>query len=191
MSKQTYKTRTTNSGLLILSKRKNAFLSDEEKMEAAAAKRRKQSQVKKKKLSVLLLRHKVAALWEHGCCMDGWLFPPKNCKKIVEFVQANYPQYAHLQAARSFVYRAVKRHKLGVAAGDSLELDPMRDRRGENRRSTKRKNAAIVQLCDRLFSEDKTTCPKVQRALSGRGFRVSTKTIQRIAKDLDFLWTKP
>ena len=189
--KEEYKTRTTSSGLLILSKRKHAFLTEEEKQEAAAAKRQKASQVKKKKLSVLLLRHKVAALWEHGCCMDGWIFPAKNCKKIIEFFQATYPQYEQFASAKSFVYRAVKRHKLGVAAGDALELDPMRDRRGENRRSTKRKNAAIVDLCDRLLSEDKTSCPKVQRSLRARGFNVSTKTIQRIAKDLDFLWTKP
>ena len=123
--------------------------------------------------------------------MDGWIFAAKNCKKIVEFFQATYPQYARIEAANSFVYRAVKRHKLGLAAGDALELDPMRDRRGENRRATKRKNAEIVALCDRLFTEEKTTCPKVKRALADRGFNVSTKTIQRICKDLDFLWTKP
>ena len=138
-----------------------------------------------------MLRHKVAALWEHGCCMDGWIFAAKNCKKIIEFVQAKYPQYTQFAAARSFVYRTVKRHKLGLAAADVLELDPMRDRRGENRRSTKRKNASIVDICDRLFSEDKATCPKVQRALAEKGFSVSTKTIQRICKDLDFIWTKP
>ena len=190
--KDSYKTRTTDSGLLILSKRKHAFLSDEEKEEAAAVKRQKVSQVKKKKLSVLLLRHKVAALWEHGCFMDGWIFAAKNCKKIIEFVQSTYPQYAQFAAARSFVYRAIKRHKLGLAAGDALDLDPMRDRRGENRQSTKRKNATIVELCDRLLSGDnKVTCPKVRRALSDRGLSVSTKTIQRICKDLDFVWTKP
>ena len=189
--KDSYKTRTTDSGLLILSKRKDVFLSDEEKEEAAAVKRQKVSQVKKKKLSVLLLRHKVAALWEHGCCMDGWIFAAKIVKKIIEFVQVTYPQYTQFAAARSFVYRAIKRHKLGLAAGDALESDPMRDRRGENRQSTKRKNARIVEICDRLLSEDKSTCPKVQRALSDRGFSVSTKTIQRICKDLDFVWTKP
>ena len=32
---------------------------------------------------------------------------------------------------------------------------------------------------------------KVQRALAERGFSVSTKTIQRIYKDLDFIWTNP
>ena len=191
LPKERYKTRTTSSGLLILSKRKHAFLTEEEKEEAAVAKRQKTSRIKKKKLSVLLLRHKVAALWEHGCCMDGWIFSAKNCKKIIEFVQAKYPQYTQFAAARSFVYRTVKRHKLGLAAADVLELDPMRDRRGENRRSTKRKNATIVEICDRLFSEDKATCPKVQRALAERGFSVSTKTIQRICKDLDFIWTKP
>jgi len=123
--------------------------------------------------------------------MDGWLFPAKNCKKIIEFMQSKYPQYEKFAAARSFVYRTIKRHKLGVAAANALELDPMRDRRGENRRSTKRKNARIVELCDRLLSDDKATCPKVQRALADSGFRVSTKTIQRICKDLDFIWTKP
>ena len=189
--KREYQTKTTNSGLLILSKRKRPFRTDEEKAEAAAAKRQKASQVKKKKLSVLLLRHKVAALWEHGCNMDGWNFPAKKCPKIIEFMQAKYPQYADFAAARSFVYRTIKRHKLGLAAGDALELDPMRDKRGENRRSTKRKNAEIVALCDRLLSDDKSTCPKIKQELATRGINISTKTIQRIAKDLDFLWTKP
>ena len=192
LPKERYKTRTTNSGLLILSKRKHAFLTTEEKEEAAAAKRQKSSQIKKKKLSTLLLRHKVSALWEHGCCMDGWIFPAKNCKKIVEFIQKTYPQYAKFAAARSFVYRTIKRHKLGLAAGEALDLDPMRDRRGENRQSTKRKNARIVDLCERLLNDDdKTTCPKIRRALADQGLHVSTKTIQRIAQDLDFVWTKP
>ena len=94
-------------------------------------------------------------------------------------------------AARSFVYRTIKRHKLGLAAGDALELDPMRDKRGENRQSSKRKNPEIVAICDRLLSDDKITCPKVQQELARQGINISTKTIQRIAKDLDYLWTKP
>ena len=89
---------------------------------------------------------------------------------------------------RSFVYREVTRYELGLAAGDALELVPMCDRRGENRRSTKRKNTRIVEIFDRLFREDKVTCPKVRHTLVERGFSVSTKTIQRICKDLDFIW---
>ena len=192
LPKERYKTRTTNSGMLILSKRKHAFLTPEEKEEAAAAKKQKRVEINKRKLSMLLLRHKVAALWEHGCCMDGWIFAAKNCKKIVEFVQRKYPQYAKFAAARSFVYRTIKRHKLGLAAGEALALDPMRDRRGENRPAPKRKNAAIVDLCERLLNDDeKITCPKIRRALVDQGHNISTKTIQRIAQDLDFVWTKP
>ena len=192
LPKERYKTRTTSSGLLILSKRKHAFLTEEEKKEAAAVKRQKTKAKNKRKLNKLLLRHKVAALWEHGCCMDGWIFAAKNSKKIVEFIQHKYPQYAKFAAARSFVYRTIKRHKLGLATGDALELDPMRDRRGENRPSPKRKNDVIVALCERLLNDDdKTTCPKIRQALADEGHNISTKTIQRIAQDLDFVWTKP
>ena len=123
--------------------------------------------------------------------MVGFLHP-KIVKKIVEFVQRTYPQYAKFAVARSFVYRTIKRHKLGLAAGEALELDPMRDRRGKNRPSPKRKNAAIVVLCERLLNDDdKTTCPKIRRALVDEGIHISTKTIQRIEQDLDFVWTKP
>ena len=43
LPKERYKTRTTSSGLLILSKRKHVFLTAEEKEEAAAVKRQKVS----------------------------------------------------------------------------------------------------------------------------------------------------
>ena len=189
--KETYKTKTTETDLLIVSKRKRAFLTDEEKADAVAAKQRRTLETKKKKLGVLLLRHKVAALWEHGCCMDGWHFAAKNCKKIIEFMQSTYPQYTQFAAARSFVYRTVKRHKVALASGEDLTLDAMRDRRGENRQSTKRKNARTVQLCDELLGGLKATAPKVRRALADQGVFVSTKTIHRIARDLHFRWTKP
>ena len=39
--------------------------------------------------SALLLRHNVTTLWEHGCCMDGWL-SRQNIAKNVEFIQQTY-----------------------------------------------------------------------------------------------------
>ena len=130
--------------------------------------------------------------------MGAWLlhgspdFRSKKLQKNVDFIQRTYPQYAKFAAARSFVYRTIKRHKLGLAAGEALQLDPMRDRRGENRPAPKRKNVTIVAMCERLLNDDdKTTCPKIHRVLADEGHHISTKTIQRIAQDLDFVWTKP
>ena len=122
--KESYKTKTTDSGLLMLSKRKNVFLTDEEKQETTDAKLQKTLQIKKKKLGVFLLRHKVTALWEQGAwLLHVWMdFWGKNCKKIIEFVQSTYPQYAQFATARSFVYRAIKRHKLGLTAGDGSDV---------------------------------------------------------------------
>ena len=67
----------------------------------------------------------------------------------------------------------------------------MRDRRGENRQATKRKNPAIIALCDELLDLRKATAPKVQRELRNRGVNISVSTVKRIAKDLQYLWTKP
>ena len=176
---------------MILSKCKSAFLSVAEKAAAVAAKRQKKLDVKAQKVCLVILRHKITALWEHGMCMENFAFRPKNAKKIVEYVQATYPQYANLAAAKSFVYRTIKRHKIALANDSPCYLDPMRDRRGENRLSAKRKCPTIVELCDELLSEDKATAPKVRRKLADAGINISNKTIQRIAKDLNFLWTKP
>ena len=48
-----------------------------------------------------------------------------------------------------------------------------------------------MELCDELFSEEKSTAPKIKRALAEQGFDISKSTIYRIAKDLLFRWTKP
>ena len=89
---------------------------------------------------------------------------------------------------QSFFFRALKRHNQRLA---EPHLEPMRDRRGENRRKTKRENPRIVELCDELLSEPKATAPKVQQGLTANGMKVSLSTIHRIAKDLLFRWQKP
>ena len=90
-----------------------------------------------------------------------------------------------------FFYRTLKRHKL-AAAGETPHLDPHRDRRGENRRKTKRENPQIVEICDEILSEKKATSPKVRRQIyvTLQDMKISDSTIYRIGGDLFFHWTK-
>ena len=150
--------------------------------------KRKKIAIKTKQVSLVALRHKVVSLWEHGANMDEFQFRPKQSKHIIQFMQATYPHYARYEAAKSFVFRALKRYK---EAATTPHLEPHRDRRGENKKKTKRENPIIVEMVDELLSEPKATAPKVKATLSDRGFNISVQTIHRIAKDLSYRWTKP
>ena len=174
----------TADGVLILSTRKRAAPTEQER----AAKRQKQIDIKTKKVSLVALRHKIFGIYQHGICLPNLQFGPKETPKIVLYLQATNAQYAKHAAAKSFVYRVIKRHN---AAAETPHLDPFRDCRGENRRSPKRKNPEILTLCDELLSEPKATAPKVSRQLLRHGHQVSPQTIHRIARDLQFRWTKP
>ena len=103
-------------------------------------------------------------------------------------MQSTYPGYEKKAFAKSFFYRALKRHNDRFV---NSHLDSHRDRRGENRRKTKRQNPLVVELCDDLLSEPKATAPNVQRGLWNNGITVSLSTIYRVAKDLLFRWQKP
>ena len=159
---------------------------------AAELEQRKQNkfEVKCKQVSLSSLRHKVMALYDHGCFMENWQFPPKSSGRIISYLQATYQQYSVYNAAKSFFYRTLRRHKLALAGG-SPDRDPHRDRRGENRRKTKRENQQIVTVCDEMLSEPKATAPKVRHALSLLGIKISDSTIYRIGADLFYHWTKP
>jgi hypothetical protein len=174
----------TENGVLILSTRKRAPPTEAEK----EVKRQRKVAVKVKQVSLVALRHKIIAIYEHGVHTNEFQFGPQETPKIVQFLQATNPQYADKAAAKSFVYRAIKRHKV---AQETPHLDAFRDCRGENRVSPKRKNPEIVTLVDELLSEPKATAPKVKRALLRHGHEVSKQTIHRIAQDLCFRWTKP
>ena len=65
-------------GILILSVRKRA------KPTAAELDQRKQEklQIKCKQVALSSLRHKIMALYDHGCFMENWQFPPKSNKFI-------------------------------------------------------------------------------------------------------------
>ena len=137
---------------------------------------------------MVVLRHKIIAIYEYGVHTTDFQFGPKKAPKIIEFLQETNPQYADKATTRSFVYRAIKRQE---SAQETPHLDVFHDCRGENRASPKRKNPEIVTLVDELLSEPKTTAPKVKRALLRHGHEVSKQTIHRIAQDLCFRWTKP
>ena len=169
----------TADGVLVVSKRKRAPPTPAE-MEAKKA---RLLQIKIKQVSLVNLRHKIIALWQFGMHTEDLQFGPKSSKKIIEFVQQNYPQYAHFNAAKSFFWRTIKKHQEGLA---TPHLEAHRDRRGENRRSSKRRSPENVALVDELLSEPKATAPKVKRALFNRGINLSVATIRRIAKDLKF-----
>ena len=171
-------------GVYVLSKRKRMPLSDEEKQR----RERKRIAIDTKKNSLVRLRHKVCNLYEYDMHTENFQFGPGQSTKIIEFLQATYPQYVNKAAASSFFYRARNKFKVGL---QTPHLEAHRDRRGENRPKNKRSNAEIVRLCDELLSEPKATAPKVQAGLQRNGFAVSLSTIYRISADLLYRWTKP
>ena len=163
-SKTSYKFKKLPCGLLIFGKRHRSFLTAEEQAAAKETKRLKKVEISERKVKTTLLRHKITSLWDHDMFMDNWKFGPHNAKKIIEYLQSTDGKYAKYNAAKSFVFRTIKKHKDAQRTGN-LRKDPMRDRRGENRRSTKRKDAAIIALCDELLDLNKATAPKVQQEL--------------------------
>ena len=170
-------------GVLILSKRKRASPTAEE----IARRKRKKRNIQIAKVSLIALRHEVVNLWKYGMHTDQFQFPPKSGKHIISFLQLQ-PAYEKYAAAKSFLYRALKRFE---KAAETPELEPQRDRRGENKTKPKRNDPAIVELCDELFSAPKSTAPAVKRQLLNLGHRVSISTIRRIRIDLNFRWQKP
>ena len=174
----------TENGVLILSTRKRAPPTEAEK----EVKRQRKVAIKVNQVSLVALRHKIIAIYEHGVHTNEFQFGPQETPKIVQFLQSTNPQYADKAVASSFVYRVIKRHKV---AQETPHLDAFRDCRGENRVSPKRKNPEIVTLVDELLSEPKATAPKVKRALLRHDHEVSKQTIHRITQDLYFRWTKP
>ena len=172
------------NGVLILSKRKRPLPTEAEKAE----RKQKKLDIKCKRQSLVALSHRVISLWQYGMFTQQMQFGPSNSKKIIEFLQATYPQYREKAAAKSFFYRALKRHN---QAAQKPHLEPHRDKRSENKASPKRKNPAIITLVDELLSEDNATAPKVRSGLRRNGHTVSLSTIYRIARDLTFKWTKP
>lgn len=120
--------------------------------------------------------------------MYDFQFGPGNSKRLIQFLQQSDVKFVKEAAVRTFLYDTLLRHRNAVR---TPHLDPFRDRRGENRRCTKRKHPVIVQLCDELFSEPKMTARKVKTTLRGHGHQVSRSTIYRIDQDLSFGWTKP
>ena len=174
----------TADGVLILSKRKRAKPTEVEK----EIKRQKKIDIKVKQVSLIALRHKIIGIYNHGIHLPNFQFGPKETSKIITYLQRTNAVYERRAAAKSFVYRVIKRYK---KANETPHLDPFRDCRGENRKSPKRKNPEIITLCDELLSEPKATAPKIARQLLRHGHRVSKQTIHRIARDLCFRWTKP
>ena len=172
--------RRDDNGVLILSTRKRPLPTAEELED----RKRKKTAIQAKQISKAALRHKVVSLYENGCNKnDEWRFGPACSKKIIKFLQAHFPRLAKKDAAKTFFYRTMKKQR---TAAVTPHLDPFRERRGENKRKTKRCNPRIVELCDELFSEEKSTAPKIKRALAEQGFDISKSTIYRIAKDLLF-----
>ena len=183
------KTKYNNSrqnavGVLILSQRKRPLPT----VEQITVRKQRKIEVKCRRQSIIALSHRVVTLWQFGMHTDQFQFGPSNGKKIIEFLQATIPQYSDKAAAKSFLYRTLKRNREGAAAP---HLEPHRDKRSEHKGASKRKNPEIVTLVDELLSEDKATAPKVQSGLHRNGFSVSLSTIYRIARDLTYKWTKP
>ena len=175
---------TNDKGVFILSKRKRTLTTEAEK----AARKQRKLDTKCKRQSLIALSHRVVALWQYGMHTQQMQFGPSNSKKIIEFLQATYPQYQAKAAAKSFLYRAIKRDRESAL---KPHLEPHRDKRSEGKMAPKRSNPVIVTLVDELLSEDKATAPKVRDGLLRNGHDVSLSTIYRIARDLTYKWTKP
>ena len=173
-----------DDGVLFLSKRKRSPPTPAE----IEGKKRKKIGIQTAEVSLIALRHKVVSLWEHGMHTNDLQFGPGSSTKIIQWMQTAYPHYSDFAGAKSFFYRALNRHK---KRAETPNLEPHRDKRGENKIKTKRENPVIVQLCDELLSEGKATAPKVQAGLHNNGFTVSLSTIYRIARDLTYRWQKP
>ena len=164
----------THDGMLIVSKRKRSPPTPEKIEET----KRKKMQIKVKQVALSTLRHRIIGIWEHGINTQDFQFGPHNNSQIISFLQVTNPKYTKRAAAASFVYRTIKKHR---SADETPHLDPFRDRRGENRKSPKRKNAEIIEICDEMLSEPKATAPKVRREIFLRlGVKVSDSTIYRI-----------
>ena len=176
------------NGILFLSTRKRPLPTAEQ----VEAKKKRKEEIRAKHIHKSTLQHRVIAFYEYGCNLDDvWSFGPGCSKKIIQFLQAHHTHLQKYNAAKSFFYTALTKHREAAAGNAPAHLDPFRERRGENKRKVKRENPRIVELCDEWFSEPKSTAPKVQRSLRQHGFIVSRSTIYRIAKDLCFRWTKP
>ena len=172
------------NGVFMLTKRKRPSPTAEE----VEAKKMRLLQINQRKYFVVALRHKVTNMWLHGANFNEWKFEAGNTSKIIELLQATYPKYEKKAAAKSFVYRAIKRLK---DADPMPSVDPFRDLRGEGKPKIKRKDPRIVELVDELLSEAKATASKVQRGLRRHGITISLSTVYRIAQDLSWGWTKP
>ena len=85
-------------------------------------------------------------------------FEPKKPSKIIAFLQTQYTKYRSYACASSFFYRVLKKHKDNAS---TPQLEAFRDRRGENRKSSKRKNEEVIAICDEMLSEKKATSSKV------------------------------
>ena len=108
------------NGVFIVTKRKRHVPTTED----VEAKKMWMLEVKQRKYFVLSLRHKVVTMWLHGANFNDCQFVAGDTRKIIEFLQASYPKYAHFDAAKSFVYRAIGRFRdAEVMASD----DPFRD----------------------------------------------------------------
>ena len=83
--------------VFLLTKRRRAAPTPEE----VEAKKMRKLQIKQRKYFVLSLRHKVVNMWLHGANFNQWQFAAGSTKKIIEFLQASYPKYAHFGAAKS------------------------------------------------------------------------------------------
>ena len=132
------------NGVLILSKRKRPLPTAQE----LAARKQRKLEVKCKRQSFIALSHKVIAFWQYGMNTDQLQFGPKNSAKIIEFLQTTEPQYQAKAAAKSFLYRTLKRH---AERTDKPHLEPHRDKRSENAKKLKREHPQIMILCDELL----------------------------------------
>ena len=56
-------------------------------------------------------------IWQHGMHKENFQFGPKNSKKVIEWMQRTYPAYEKKAAAKSFFFRALKRHNQRLAEG--------------------------------------------------------------------------
>ena len=107
-------------------------------------------------------------------------FAPGSTKKIIQWMQSTHPAHEKFVYAKSFFYRALARHE---KAHEQPNMEPHRDRRGENRKKSKREDPRTVQLCDDLMSEPKVTAPKVRQGLRRHDITISVSMIKRIVYD--------
>ena len=94
-------------------------------------------------------------IYMHGAQLPVPFLPirPGKQTEIAKYLCRKYsPHFTNLKMAKVFVHHTLK---LYDARPDNDNKDPFRDKRGENRKRTKRDNPIVIENTDRILTREK------------------------------------